>query len=251
MKYITFDIETANEFPDDGDMDYAALGISCAATYKSGRVAPLIVPWYNEMAVAMHGERMTPTQARTLAQYLSTNVLSAGRTLVTWNGNFDLQILAHECQDPTFFNVCQRLALGMVDPMFQFLTEQGYCAGLEKVSRGMGGDAKAEGLHGDLAPVMWKESREAQEKVLKYVQGDVTLTADVYRKIEERKQLCRITRAGYRKCVPFSPLLTVEECLAIPQVSTPWWPDNLWRVGGGNDRDSMAAWCFADPPEVT
>ena len=207
MSFITFDIETATEFPDDGVMDHAALGISCAATYKSGNF-PLIVPWAAKISASgLYGPRLIPKSARSIAQYLSTHVFSEGRTLVTWNGHFDLQILAHECKDPTFYNVCQRLALGMVDPMFQFLTEQGYCVGLEKVSLGMGGASKSEGLHGDLAPVMWKESREAQEKVLTYVQGDVTLTADVYRKLLDHKQLCWITSKGNRKCVPFPPCL--------------------------------------------
>lgn len=246
MNIIAFDLEIAEPFPESGIVDHATLGISCAAGLLKTGSQSLITPWYDrEDHGGMFGPRMTPRQCRALVKYLARHVRH-GATLVTWNGHFDLQILAHECQDDGYFAQCQELALGMVDPMFQFLTQEGYCIGLEKVSLAMIGEKKAGGLHGADAPVLWKEGREEQEKVLLYVQGDAEITADVCRQIDKQKQICRYTQRGKYKCVLIERLLTVKECLTIPQPDTPWWVGNPWRVGGGQDRDAIAAWCLED-----
>jgi len=209
MGILAFDLEIAEEFPESGVVDHAALGISCAATLYRGD-AELTTPWYNfENRGPDLGPRMTPTQCRALVKTIARHVRH-GATLVTWNGHFDMKVLAHECQDPDYYRQCQELALDMVDPMFQFLTQEGYCVGLEKVALAMIGEGKAEGLHGDQAPVMWKQGREAQERVLTYVQGDVKLTADVYDIIARNGQLCRYTSSGAYKCVQFERVLTVR-----------------------------------------
>ena len=190
----------------------------------------------------MLGPRMTPLQCQALVNYLTRHVRH-GATLVTWNGHFDLKVLAYECKNEEYFHKCQELALKMVDPMFQFLTQEGYCIGLEKAAQAMIGESKREGIHGADAPVLWKQGRAEQDKVLSYVQGDVELTDRLFRQIEKQKELCWFTQAGKLRCVPFAPLYTVEECLGLSQADTPWWPNNPWRVGGEQDRNAIAAWC--------
>ena len=243
MKIVAFDLEIAEEFPESGIVDHSALGISCAATLKAGTGSENVVLWYEDRAEGMHGPRMFADRCRALVASL-LNYESAGYRIVTWNGHFDFRVIAHECKSSSYYQMCQGLALRMIDPMFQFLTQEGYCIGLEKASLGMGGESKKEGIHGELAPVLWKESREAQNKVLSYVAGDVELTADLFRKIEERKELCRVTTSGNIACVPFPKLLDVEECLKAPQAETPWWSTNPWTVGGPQDRDHIVAWAI-------
>jgi len=244
VRFVAFDLEIANEFPDDGNIDHSKLGISCAATLYHLRTNDLVTHWYDfNTENGVLGPRMTPLQCQALVNYLSRNVRH-GALLVTWNGHFDMQVLAHECQDAKYFAECQDLALKMYDPMFQFLTQEGYCVALEKVSLGMGGEAKAEGIHGADAPVLWKQGREAQDRVLSYVQGDVEITAAVFQKIVEQKRICRYTQKGKWRSTNLDKIMSVEECLGIPQEPAVWFKNNPWKIGGGQDRDAIAAWCL-------
>ena len=80
--------------------------------------------------------------------------------------------------------------------------------GIETAGKGLDVGAKTEGMHGDLAPVLWcgwpdwaddelraliealgvePGTREAQDLCLEYVAQDAKLTADVYSAILDRR----------------------------------------------------------------
>jgi len=253
MNIVAFDLEVADWPEGDQEPDHSALGITCAATavYDDhfGEIAGGRV-WHTAIIdrfcdKAMWPARMTPPECCRLTDWLA-GYREVGFQIVTWNGNFDFQVLGHECKDPKYFAICQRLAWDMYDPMFQFLTMYGYPVGLDKVAQGMSIGSK-EGMTGADAPKMWKESPEAQEKVLKYVMGDARLTAQIFRAVEKSGQMCRITTTGNLRCAPFPKLLTVRECMEFPQETTPWWKDNPFAPGR-KDRDSFVRWLQEKEP---
>lgn len=235
MEFIAFDIETAETWSEDKPFDYTQMGIACAATLSGDR----LTFWHDG-----YGPRMIPDQCVSLLTYLEAEVRE-GKTLIAWNGNFDMRILAHECGTDEARRRCAKLALGMIDPMFQFLTMEGYCISLEKVAQAFGVGEKV-GMHGADAPTLWKESREQQERVLEYVAGDVALTMKVVQKIAEYKAILRYTTYGNLRRTVVDDLYTVGKCLQIPQADTPWWADNPWRVGSEGDRRSFVAWMGLD-----
>jgi hypothetical protein len=111
--------------------------------------------------------------------------------------------------------------------------------GLDTMAKGLGLAGKTEGMKGALAPAMWAESREAQDRVLEYVAQDVKTTAEIYEALLERKKLWWMTKRGTRTRSPWEPivlkdgdgdarLLTVAEALMLPEPDTSWmdapWP---------------------------
>ena len=86
-------------------------------------------------------------------------------------------------------------------------------------------------MHGDLAPVMWAQGLEQQQRVLEYVAQDVRTTAEVYEAIMERGRLTWLTKSGrHSDWMPTLSsdgprMLTVQECLALPEPDTSWLKD--------------------------
>ena len=224
MKTIAFDLEIANEFPDEGEPDHSKLGISCAATLTSdGTDMRFHSPAQHRGE--MYGERMTPNGCQGLLDHLMV-ATGGGYNLVCWNGNFDLRVLAYEVGTESGYKICQSLAREMYDPMFQFYVDNGFPVGLEAVAKAMLGRTKTEGLHGDAAPILWKESKEKQEKVLRYCAGDVALTLALFEEIERKAEIQWITRAEKKRFSVIGQVQTVGECMTLLVVGTPWWPNN-------------------------
>jgi len=95
---------------------------------------------------------------------------ASGHTILTWNGlEFDLDILAEECQDKALRKDLAKLALNHTDIFFAIFSETGSMVSLDAAAKGMGIPGKAYGLTGEDAPKLWRQSREMQEKVLSIV----------------------------------------------------------------------------------
>lgn len=254
MSYVAFDLEITKGIP-KGEEDWKALrplGISCAATLASDSdVATL---WCGaEQEDGRLAAQMSPEECRELARYLMMKQ-GMGYPIVGWNSlGFDFDVLTEECRDEVLTATLQGTALCHIDIAFQMLCEKGFMCGLDAAAKGMGLAGKTEGMHGDLAPVMWAQGRKEQDKVLEYVAQDVRTTAEVYKAILDKGHLTWITRRG-TKCVnPWVPevhkfigggnkrLLTVREALGLPLPDTSWMDEPSWP------RSRFYAWTGWEP----
>jgi len=248
LKFCAFDLEIARPF--ELGRPY---GISCAATLTSDGDSVL---WHGAETSpdAPLPEQMNPREVQELAGYLADQQ-AQGYHVVTWNGlGFDFDVLAEEAQNELWTLDIEKLAMEHIDPAFQMLCDRGYMVGLETAGKGLNVGAKTEGMHGDLAPILWSGwpdelvddqgegatrmrsqielldvavgTREAQDLCLIYVAQDAKLTADVYRAVCEGKRLPWIARSGrpnaWYPTMSDSRLLTVNEALEIPEPDTSW-----------------------------
>ena len=224
MKFIAFDIETHKITPEnEHNLDqYRPLGISCAATFESGAVAPKL--WFNSsdaLDASPSSDAMTKEQCGKLVIYLQER-LANGYIPITWNGlKFDFDILAEESG---LLSECSNLALSSIDMMFQFFMTKGFPVGISPVARGLGLEGKTEGMHGDLAPIMWSENLGSRLKVLEYVSQDARLTFQIAEKVLEKRHFSWVAKSGKTNVwyIDVRGWLTVKECLALPR------PDQSW-----------------------
>jgi len=227
--YLAFDIEISTVIP-EGVADwrlYRPLGISCFATAdNTGAYAGH--GWDNERVTT---PRMSHNEAILLVEHLEDAVATFGFTILTWNGlGFDFDVLAEESG---LHARCVVLALNSIDPMFQVFCTKGFPLGLDTAAKGMGLPGKTEGMHGDLAPVMWQAGE--YDKVLEYVKQDVRTTFDTAIAIEQTGILCWQSKSGRGQHLYMPRLLTVQECLALP-VPDQSWMSNPWA------RSKFTAW---------
>lgn len=234
-KFVTFDLEIATEIP-EGTEDWKALrplGITCAATFLvDGDVHELQI-WHpaecDETTPALP-DRMNASECRVMTDYL-LRMERDGFDIVTWNGlGFDFDVLAEEVCEPDYHARVADLALRHIDPAFAMFCDKGFMIGLNTAAQGMGVVGKIEGMHGDLAPVMWKQGRAAQDKVLEYVGQDAIATANVYQAILENGALYWTARSGrrnYWRGVHNSAIRFVSSALGTPEPDTSWM-DNPW-----------------------
>jgi len=232
MDFVTFDIEIAQEIP-EGCKDYhvvAPLGITCAAKNMNGFGAVAYTP-----AVGADGnyrERMTREECVMMLEDLEF-LKSEGFAIVTWNGlGFDFQVLAEECtlglhgqeRDEIWRRVGD-LAWNSYDPGFQMVCEKGFMIGLQAAATGLGVQGKTEGMHGDLAPVMWKQGREKQDLVISYVKQDVVATANVWKALTGASFLPWTAKSGRRNVWNYRKMLPANMANAIPRPDTSWMSD--------------------------
>jgi hypothetical protein len=166
-----------------------------------------------------------------------------GYSILTFNGlGFDFDVLAEElCDMPAAF-ACANLALSHVDIMFDFFCRKGFPVGLNAASKGMGLAGKTEGMHGDLAPQMWRDGKF--DEVLKYVGQDVKATLELAQTIDASSELTWLTKLGQHKtCKMPGGLLTVQEALALPMPDVSWMSDP-WP------REKFTGWTKAYLPDV-
>ena len=263
MKTIAFDLEIAKVVPDGANWDKQhPLGISCAATLTSEGQAQLWhngQDWATDRDGARYGDKMSPNQVRDLVAYLR-DFINRGYSVVTWNGlGFDFKVLAEECEDRMWAMTVADMAMGMhIDPGFQMVCERGFMIGLDKAAKGLRVGGKTDGMHGDLAPILWSgdlstattEQREnimhffplleaagtraAQDLCLEYVGQDARATMDVYNAIVEKKKVWWVTTKGTICKYPWKPiikqdpydrLLRVSEALGVDEPNTSWMTD--------------------------
>ena len=223
LKFIAFDIEIAQSFP-DGEEDWKShrpLGISCAATLSAGD-APIL--WYGKTATGEFSPRMKPAEAQELVQYLQAQV-DQGGVILTWNGlGFDFDILAEESG---MLEECSALARQHIDMMFHVFCVKGYALGLDKAAKGMDLAGKTPGMTGDMAPRLWQEGEYL--KVLEYLQQDVQTLIELWAAVDGLRKLTWISNRGHPQRMPLPKgWVTVEEALDLPLPDTSWmsnpWP---------------------------
>lgn len=214
--YIGFDIEIWKIVEDGHNLQAERpLGISCASLW----VGDKSLVYYNGLIDAPNDDKMSVEQCKEFVNYMLQCAFQ-GHTIVTWNGlQFDFDILAEESG---MFEECKELAMNHVDLMFIIACTKGYPAGLNAVSQGMGLSGKTEGMHGDLAPVMWRMSTEDRYKVLEYVGQDTKLVVDLAEIVEKKHGMLWTSKSGKPVYCPVPKLLTVKECLSLPKVDTSW-----------------------------
>lgn len=223
LKYLAFDIEIAQPFPDGGGdwSIYRPLGISCAGTLTNDGESTL---WYGRSPSGDFAPQMNKNETKELVEHLVT-ASSSGYKILTWNGlGFDFDILSEESG---MHAECKRLALHHIDMMFHIFCLKGYPLGLDKAAKGMGLAGKPPGMTGDMAPKLWKEGR--YQEVLDYLRGDVSTTLDLATAIDRQRTLRWLSSRGKPQSLPFpSGWLTVQEALQLPLPDTSWmsnpWP---------------------------
>ena len=223
-KYLAFDIEIANGFPDGEDWrQYRPLGISCAATLADDAEQAKL--WCGGDDDGQPADRMSREETAALVDYL-VEAAGQGYTILTWNGlAFDFEVLAEESG---MAEPCKTLAREHVDMMFHVFCQLGYPVGLDAVAKGMDLPGKPEGMSGLLAPQMWADGK--RQEVLDYVAQDVRTTLDVATACRRDHRLCWITRRGKRSRMPLpGDWLTVTEAMKLPQADTSWMDNPIPR----------------------
>jgi hypothetical protein len=220
VRLVAFDLEIANELP-DGARDWrriGPLGITCAAAQGDS----------HSLSFWQGRPRMTPAQCRELVQDL-TQMVSAGHTLVTWNGcGFDFAVLA---QESGMVAECAELALYHIDMMLMVTFSQGFFLGLQKALLGAGLEGKRQvvtlsdgrivkGMEGRLAPHLWKQGE--YDAVLSYLEADVENTLALARHVQQEQVIRWTSGRGRLQAVHFDRLLTVRECFELPEPDVSW-----------------------------
>lgn len=244
MKYLSFDIEIAKELPEDGDWEqYRPLGISCAATLRSGDPRPL--KWFPNMSRGRPDEgAMSKPELHKLIDYMDEQ-MSYGFIPLTWNGlKFDFDVLAEESDDAVS---CRKLALNHVDMMFHFFCLKGFPLSLNAATKGMKLGGKTEGMTGALAPPLWSSNDirlielnrpdlakltpvEKRGHVLEYVSQDVSATLELAEAIDKAGWLNWTSKKGRPNSARFeNGFLTVSKALALPRPGNAWMSDPIKR----------------------
>ncbi|MGQ9676363.1 MAG: ribonuclease H-like domain-containing protein [Chloroflexota bacterium] len=218
-KYLAFDIETANAFPDTADdwRQFRPLGICCAATLTSDGEQSL---WYSRSADGRIANQLSVGDAQALVAHLQKAVRD-GYVICSWNGlGFDFDILAEESG---MYDECRSLALNHVDMLFHFFCLKGFTVGLDRVCKAMGLQGKPMGMSGIDIPKMWSDGR--YEHVLEYVSQDVRATLAIAQAVKRQRFISWVTRAGAKKEVPIGDWLPPLEAVRVPEPDVSWMKD--------------------------
>jgi len=253
MKLLAFDLEISRPFM-DGEWRGKDLGVSCiglASVDGDERDA-----WTMTDADSRHGNRSMKPEGLDLFLDLLSNYAGRSYEIISWNGlGFDFPMLLEYVEQR---QLCKALALAHYDLAFQMFCAKGFMIGLDAAAQGMGLAGKLPGMRGEIAPSMWSGvddaelaesleaqtdlkpgSIEAQDRVLKYVQQDAVTTLEVIEKANEYNAVRWISHSGrpQRWSLPGGnwSLLTVAECLALPE------PDTSW-MSEPRTRDEYAGW---------
>ena len=226
-RYLAFDIETAQPFPEDHNWrSIRPLGIACAAACGQDDQRPRA--WYNRSPDGEIQPSLTRQQAQSLVNQLTTltdpEQTSEPYTLLTWNGlGFDFDILAEESG---MTEQCQQMALNHVDMMFHIFATLGYPLGLDKAAQGMGTPGKPEGMNGALANEMWNNGDRLP--VIQYCAADVRSTLALAHACEKQGRLQWTSNAGRTRFFNLpNGWLTVRQALDIPEPDRSWMTDPL------------------------
>jgi hypothetical protein len=232
MKYCAFDLEISDEIKEGEDWTQNPPGISCAAIVSSETINGHL--YFNA-----HDD------VNSMSEFMSLKLIGdledmseLGYVPLTWNGaGFDFRLLGMkaDCVDR-----CKKLALDSVDMFFHIFCLKGYGPGLDTAAHGMGLPGKTEGVHGDLAPFMWKgdveklkemgavdlaemTKEQLREKTLEYVMQDSVTTLQVAEAVDLRGGLHWTSRSGRPMIVNIpGGWLTVRQALELPEPDTSW-----------------------------
>ena len=129
---------------------------------------------------------------------------------------------------------CGQLALNHVDLMVMVTFTKGWYLSLQAALEGAGMSGKlrsvqlSDGSHlhnmeGSKAPELWAAGE--YEAVLAYLKEDVAQLLELAQSVERRGRISWTSRSGNPQQIRFSKLLTVTECLGIPEPDTSWMSD--------------------------
>jgi len=221
MKLAAFDLEIAKGIP-DGIADWrtvSPLGISCASVAFSDCNTPLVrygVP------------QMTREDCQMLVRELQ-GLIDQGYSIVTWNGSsFDFPVLAEESG---MYTECVDLAANHIDLMLIVTFTKGWFLSLQKALDGarLSGKVKTVSLSngtvlkdmdGSKAPELWSQGEH--EAVLTYLQGDVEQLIKLAEVVQRDGAIRWTANSGKPQSIMIDRLLTVNECLNIPEPDVSW-----------------------------
>jgi hypothetical protein len=231
LKLLAFDVEGSKPILDIKRWRHERpIGISCGATLTSEND---MHRWHGgEQPDGRLPMQMPTDKCRELAQYL-LDMHASGYTILTWNGlDFDFDILREECHDKALEKGIAKLALNHTDILFAIFSETGSMVKLDNAAKGMGIPGKPEGISGEDAPKLWRQSREMQEKVLNYNAQDVRLTMAVHNAICEKGYLEWITKSGRLKLwkLTSNSIPTVAVALTGPEPDASWMAEPVTRL---------------------
>lgn len=216
--FVAFDLEIAKQVPgpEFNWKPHRPLGISCAATVRTGDDAPRL--WFDQATDGKPAPAMRRESVQALVAYLAES-LAGGYLPVTWNGlAFDYDILAEESGH---LAACREQALAHVDMMFHVLCDRGFPVSLDNAAKGMGLAGKSPGMTGIDAPVLW--ARGEYDKVLDYVGQDVRTTLALAEAGDRTRTFRWLTRRGTTSDMRLPRgWLTVGEALKLPLPDTSW-----------------------------
>jgi len=221
QKLVAFDLEIAKVIPDDAGSwrDHAPLGITCAACALGHDSEPLV--WQGVPCMTREG---CSGLVRDLME-----LVNQGFTIVTWNGcGFDFAVLAEETG---MYGECAELAMGHVDMMLMVTFTKGHRLALQTalVGAGLPGKLKSvrlsdgsliEDMDGAKAPQLWAAGEH--DAVLAYLKQDVAQTLELAYDILKTRSIRWTSRRNLRQQVVCPRLMTVRECLKIPEPDTSW-----------------------------
>jgi len=216
-----FDLETAKVSPSNliNFQSEGSLGISCAALALSGQAKPF--SWYGI-------PQLTQDECRGIVRELH-NIVQEGYTIITWNGcKFDFAVLA---QESGLVAECAMLARDHIDLMLMVTFHKGWLLSFQKALEGAGLKGKLKrvtlttgkviyNMDGAMAPQLWAEGEF--QAVLDYLLEDVKQLLELAVVVERRKGIHWISGSGKPQTLEFKKLLTVKECLEIPEPDVSW-----------------------------
>ena len=220
MKFASFDLEIANDLPEDGSWS-KELGITCAAIAYSEK----------EMDYYFGKPQLVEEQAITLVSGLQ-NAEYLGYKIVTWNGvKFDFRVLADVSG---MYEECAQLAMNHLDMMLWVTFQKGYYLGLQAALKGAGLEGKLKevtlnsgevitDMDGAKAPEMWRNGE--YDAVLAYLELDVVQPLKLVHYLEDHKILEWTSKKGNLQKVGVPKLWNVKECFQLPEPYTGWMSD--------------------------
>jgi len=193
-KVIGFDLEIAEDLPEDGNIDWTIpLGVTCVG------LATNDARWWlagDLLDVNTENERYAERidNVARLVDELE-RYCQRGYYIVTWNGmGFDFRVMAQDAKDDVglYKRICN-LAWNHIDIAFQMRVEKGYMIGLDAAAKGLGVEGKTEGMSGALAPQMWRQGLEEQVRTFVNADGPTALLSIPYRlpTVREVTQYCQ------------------------------------------------------------
>jgi len=245
VKYLAFDLEIVKMIENGQNWKTRRpLGISCVGTMLSGNIP---ITWKHEPIDAVECT-MTKEDLHELLSYMQSRQ-NEGYSIVTWNGlSFDFDVLAEESGQ---YDLCRALALSHIDMMFHFFCVKGYQLGLNTAAIHQGLQGKTEGIHGDLAPLMWQGRQDLlppelagmnlvqlRSKTLEYVGQDARTTLELAEVVEKQGYLKWVSKSGKTNIFFLNKpdgWLSVEKALELPE------PDQSW-MSNPKKRSEFLEW---------
>lgn len=216
---LSFDIEIYNEIPEGtNNPDLHNLTPSIAAL--AWNVNSTVEYFWND-------PYMTKDESIRLVNRMM-EYSQLGYHVYGWNIlGFDLPLIAYYSG---MIKEVSELAINAIDPMFMVHCYKGYYLGLDSVLVGCGLETKVHSvtlndktvfsdMSGKKAPLLWRNGEFSA--VMEYLEGDVIQPLKLALFIEQNGFMRWTSKAGKKQMIT-SKLMTVKECLGLPEQDQSW-----------------------------